>query len=66
MSLELGGKSPVIIFDDADLELAIPGAAMAAFLLQGQNCMAGTRLFVHRKVHDQVVAGIGEVAKSLE
>jgi len=66
VSLELGGKSPVIIFDDADLELAIPGAAMAAFLLQGQNCMAGTRLFVHRKVHDQVVAGIGEVAKSLK
>lgn len=65
VSLELGGKSPVIVFDDADLELAIPGAAMAAFLLTGQNCMAGTRLFVHRKVHDRVVAGIEKIAKAL-
>jgi phenylacetaldehyde dehydrogenase len=64
VSLELGGQSPIIVFDDADLDLAIPGAAMAAFLFQGQNCMAGARLFVHRKVHDRVVAGIEGLAKS--
>jgi len=63
---ELGGKSPVIIFQDADLELAIPGAAMATFLLQGQNCMAGTRLFVHRKVYDAVLAGVAQIAQSLK
>ncbi|MEI9947767.1 MAG: aldehyde dehydrogenase family protein [Pseudomonadota bacterium] len=66
VSLELGGKSPVIIFDDADLELAIPGAAMAAFFLQGQNCMAGTRLFVQRRVHDRVVSGLEAFAKTLK
>lgn len=63
VTLELGGKSPVVVFADADLEQAIAGAARACFLLQGQNCMAGTRLFVHRKVHDRLVEGIAGVAK---
>ncbi len=66
VTLELGGKSPVIVLDDADLEQAIPGAALACFFLQGQNCMAGTRLFVHDKVHDTVVAGIAQFAQALK
>ncbi len=66
VTLELGGKSPTIVFDDADLELAIPGAAMAVFANSGQMCIAGSRLFVQRKVFDKVVAGIGQVAGSLK
>lgn len=66
VSLELGGKSPVVIFPDADLARAIPGAAQAAFFLQGQNCMAGTRIFVHEAIHDRVVTGIAEIASGLK
>ena len=66
VSLELGGKSPVIVFADAALEQVIPGAARACFFLQGQNCMAGTRLYVHEKVHDQVVAGVANIARSMQ
>lgn len=66
VTLELGGKSPVVVFADADLEQVIPGAARACFFLQGQNCMAGTRLFVHEKVHDRVVDGIAAIAKSMK
>ena len=62
VTLELGGKSPVIVFPDADLEQAIPAAAMACFVGSGQACMAGTRLFVHADVHDEVVAGVAAVA----
>jgi len=65
VSLELGGKSPVIVFPDADLAQVIPGAARACFFLQGQNCMAGTRLYVHEKVHDEVVAGVAEIARGM-
>lgn len=56
VSLELGGKSPVVVFADADLDIAVPGVAMATFFLQGQNCMAGTRIFVHEAIHDDFVA----------
>jgi phenylacetaldehyde dehydrogenase len=66
VTLELGGKSPVVVFPDADLEQVIPGAARACFFLQGQNCMAGTRLFVHRKVHDEVVEGVAAVARAMK
>jgi phenylacetaldehyde dehydrogenase len=55
VSLELGGKSPVVVMPDADLDLAVPGIAMATFFLQGQNCMAGTRIFIHDSIHDEVV-----------
>ncbi len=65
VTLELGGKSPVVVFDDADLEQVIPGVVRACFFLQGQNCMAGTRLFVHEKVHDKVVAGIAAIASAM-
>ncbi|MEY4357553.1 MAG: hypothetical protein RL469_879 [Pseudomonadota bacterium] len=66
VTLELGGKSPVVVFPDADLDQVIPGAARACFFLQGQNCMAGTRLFVHEKIHDKVVEGIAAIAKSMK
>lgn len=63
VSLELGGKSPVVIFPDADLAQAIPGAAMSIFNNTGQVCAAGSRLFVHRDVESEVLAGIAEFAK---
>lgn len=65
VTLELGGKSPFIVFPDADLADAIPAAAMACFALSGQNCMAGTRLFVADEIHDTFVEGVANVAASL-
>lgn len=65
ISLELGGKSPVVIFDDADLAQAIPGAAQAIFANAGQVCAAGSRLYVHEKVADAVVEGISRIADGL-
>jgi phenylacetaldehyde dehydrogenase len=65
VALELGGKSPNIIFDDADLERAIPGAAQAIFFNSGQNCAAGARLFVHESVFDEVVQGVAAQAAAL-
>lgn len=65
VSLELGGKSPVIVFPDADLNVAAPGAAHAIFGNSGQVCAAGSRLFAHRRVFDQVVAGVAEHAKKI-
>ncbi|MCA9764713.1 MAG: aldehyde dehydrogenase family protein, partial [Gemmatimonadetes bacterium] len=53
VSLELGGKSPDIVFADADLDAAVPGAAMAVFANSGQICSAGTRLFVERKIYEE-------------
>lgn len=58
VTLELGGKSPAIVFSDADLDIAISGTANAIFYNQGQNCAAGSRLYVHAKVFDQVVEGV--------
>ncbi|MBV9166701.1 MAG: aldehyde dehydrogenase family protein [Solirubrobacterales bacterium] len=66
VSLELGGKSPNIVFPDADMEKAIPGAAMATFFNHGQCCIAGTRLFVQKSAFDDVVAGVADHAKSLK
>jgi len=65
VSLELGGKSPVILFGDADLEQAIPGVAMATFFLQGQNCMAGTRIFAHDSIHDRLIEGLAAFASRM-
>ena len=64
VTLELGGKSPSIICKDADLEKAIPQAAMACFFNSGQVCYAGTRLYVHRSIHDAVVEGIAAVGRA--
>jgi phenylacetaldehyde dehydrogenase len=66
VSLELGGKSPVVVMPDADLALAIPGVAMATFFLQGQNCMAGTRIFAHAAIHDELVAGLAAFAGGMQ
>lgn len=66
VTLELGGKSPTIVFDDADLDVAIPGAAMAVFANSGQLCIAGARLFVQRRNFDKVVEGVAAVAGSLK
>lgn len=63
VSLELGGKSPVVVMPDADLALAVPGVAMATFFLQGQNCMAGTRIFAHAAIHDALMEGVAALCK---
>ena len=66
VTLELGGKSPVIVFPDADLDRAIPGAASAIFFNQGQTCCAGSRLYVHSKVYDRVLDGVSEIASRIK
>jgi aldehyde dehydrogenase (NAD+) len=65
VSLELGGKSPNIVFADTDLEAAVPGAGMAVFANSGQICSAGTRLFVERRVYDEFVGRVAEFGKGL-
>jgi acyl-CoA reductase-like NAD-dependent aldehyde dehydrogenase len=65
ISLELGGKSPNIIFADASLEEAVAGAATAIFYNMGQDCAAGSRLFVERAVYDEVAHGLAEKAAAL-
>jgi phenylacetaldehyde dehydrogenase len=66
VTLELGGKSPVIVLDDADVEQVIPGAAGAIFFNHGQCCCAGSRLMIHKKIFDKVVAGVADQAKSIK
>ncbi|EIZ80495.1 aldehyde dehydrogenase [Novosphingobium sp. Rr 2-17] len=66
VTLELGGKSPAIVMPDADLSLAIPGVANAIFFNGGQVCIAGSRLYVHRSIHDQVIEGVAQYAKGLK
>jgi phenylacetaldehyde dehydrogenase len=65
-SLELGGKSPTVIFPDAPLDKAISGAAQSIFLNSGQICVAGSRLYVHRDVFDEVVEGLVRHAEGLK
>lgn len=64
VSLELGGKSPNIIFDDADLEKAVYGAVSGIFAATGQTCIAGSRLLVQRNVHDEVVSRLVALAQT--
>jgi aldehyde dehydrogenase (NAD+) len=66
LTLELGGKSPNIVFADADLEQAIPAAAMAGFANSGQACNAGSRLYVHRSIFDEFVQGVAAFGASLK
>ncbi len=66
VSLELGGKSPNIVFDDADPSSAIAGAASAIFFNHGQCCVAGSRLYVQEGSFDEVVDGVAEIAKSIK
>lgn len=65
VTLELGGKSPVVVFDDADLDRAVGGTALGVFLRSGQVCVAGSRLYVQRKSFDKVVGGIADMAKAM-
>jgi phenylacetaldehyde dehydrogenase len=65
VSLELGGKAPNIIFNDADLEAAIAGAALAGYFNEGQCCVNGSRLYVQRDVFDQVVEGVAAAARAI-
>jgi aldehyde dehydrogenase (NAD+) len=65
VSLELGGKSPHIIFGDADLDRAVPAAAMAVFNNSGQICVAGTRLLVERTVHEEVLARLARFGSEM-
>ena len=55
VSLELGGKSPNIVFEDADLDAAAKGVIAGVFAASGQTCMAGSRVLVHASVHDELV-----------
>jgi phenylacetaldehyde dehydrogenase len=66
VSLELGGKSPTIVFSDADLDVAIPGVASAIFFNHGQCCCAGSRLYAHKSVFDRVVDGVSSEAEKIK
>lgn len=66
VSLELGGKSPNIVFADADLEKAIIGSTWAIFGNNGQSCTAGSRLYIERKVFDDVINGMAQEAKKIK
>src|ERR1700735_4132393 len=64
-ALELGGKSPTIVFADADIELAIAGVLFGIFSSTGQSCIAGSRLFVERQIYDSFVARLVAATKRL-
>ncbi|MGB9083603.1 MAG: aldehyde dehydrogenase family protein [Terriglobales bacterium] len=66
VSLELGGKSPNVVFKDADMDAAIAGAASAIFFNHGQCCCAGSRLYVERPAFDRVVEGVASKAKKIK
>jgi phenylacetaldehyde dehydrogenase len=66
VTLELGGKSPNVVFADADLETAIAGAANAIFFNHGQCCCAGSRLYVEHYVYDDVLAGVADRAEHIK
>ncbi|KAJ5918730.1 hypothetical protein N7454_009874 [Penicillium verhagenii] len=57
LSLELGGKNPTLVFDDVDLDQAIPTAAQAAFENSGQICLCGSRIYVHRAIYERFLSG---------
>jgi phenylacetaldehyde dehydrogenase len=66
VSLELGGKAPLVIYRDADIEKAIANAAAAAFFNHGQCCTSGSRLYVEQDIYDDVVTGIAEQARKIK
>ncbi len=66
ITLELGGKSPSLIFADADLDQAAIGAALAIFFNSGQVCLAASRLFIERSVYDRVLEGVANVARTFK
>lgn len=66
VTLELGGKSPAIFLDDCDMQLAIPGAANAITWNGGQICVAGSRLYAHKRIFDRLVAGVAEQLAAMQ
>lgn len=66
ITLELGGKSPVVVMDDADVDRAVAGAIPAAFFLSGQNCMAGTRLLLHKKIEAEFLDKLTQGVRALK
>jgi phenylacetaldehyde dehydrogenase len=66
VSLELGGKSPAIVFPDADLSVAVPGTASGIFFNMGQCCTAGSRLFVHERIFDKMMQGLSDEAAKIK
>lgn len=66
ISLELGGKSPIIVLDDCDPAVAAAGAAQAIFFNAGQVCCAGSRLYVHKKIFDRVVSDLSDIAGKMK
>jgi 5-carboxymethyl-2-hydroxymuconic-semialdehyde dehydrogenase len=65
LSMELGGKSPVVVFADADVEAAIDGAIFGVFSLNGERCTAGSRILVERALYDEFVERLGERARNV-
>ena len=63
--LELGGKSPVLIYDDADIDKAITMASMGIFIHSGQGCISGSRIFAQRSIYDRVVQGVADMANTV-
>jgi betaine-aldehyde dehydrogenase len=63
--LELGGKAPFVVFDDADLEAAVHGAVAASLINTGQDCTAATRAYVQRPLYDAFVAGVADLFESI-
>jgi phenylacetaldehyde dehydrogenase len=66
VSLELGGKSPAIVFPDADMEVAIAGTSSAIFFNMGQCCTAGSRLYAHKRVFDRLMQGVADNAGKIK
>jgi betaine-aldehyde dehydrogenase len=62
--LELGGKAPVVVFDDADIEAAVEGIAVAGYFNAGQDCTAATRVLAAPRIHDDFVSALGDYAKT--
>jgi betaine-aldehyde dehydrogenase len=65
LHLELGGKAPFVVFEDADLEAAVRGAVAASLINTGQDCTAATRAYVHRSVFDQFVEGVADLMRGV-
>ena len=66
VTLELGGKSPVLIYEDADVDSAITMAAMGIFIHSGQGCISGSRIFAQRSIYERVVEGVANLANSVK
>jgi len=65
ISLELGGKSPIVVFDDADIDGAVNGLIAGNFGATGQSCVAGSRVFLHQRVHDQILEKLVARSKTI-